>query len=267
MTNLFSRARAHLGDFFHEAKHELDTNGGHPLELDLRPVLVMSLVCVLLTLFYYYARPNFYNRHLADWIVPLLDMEKSAYRSLLPYVYWSLSSFTLRIFIPLMCILYWFRESPRDYGFRLWKKGHGPIYLGLYLFMLPLLVAASYLPSFQAKYPFYRDATKSVGHFIGFELAYGVQFFGVEAFFRGFLIYALFKRFGYHAVAIMTIPYCMIHFNKPVPETLGAIIAGLALGFMALYSKSWLPGALLHWSIGFTMDVLCIWHKGGWPES
>lgn len=33
----------------------------------------------------------------------------------------------------------------------------------------------------------------------------------------------------------------MIHFEKPLPETIGAIIAGLALGMMAIRSKSIIP--------------------------
>ena len=49
-----------------------------------------------------------------------------------------------------------------------------------------------------------------------------MQFWSLEAFFRGFFIFGLRRRFGYYSVIIMTIPYCMIHFNKPITETLGA---------------------------------------------
>ena len=258
--------RSRIGRLFADIRAELASNGPSPLPMEARWIGFFCLVCVLLTLFYYYARPGFYRRELERPIAALLDMEKSAYRSLLPYVYWSCSSLLIRVFVPLMAIFWWFRDSPKTYGFRLWKKGHGRIYLGLYLFLLPLLIAASFLPSFQKKYPFYDGANKSLTHFLLYEVSYGVQFASLEAFFRGFIVFALFKRFGYYGVAIMTIPYCMIHFAKPVPETLGAIVAGLALGFMALYSKSWLPGALLHWSVGFTMDVACIFHKGGFEQ-
>lgn len=261
MTSLLSRARLGIRNFLGEARHELSTNGGASIPLDKRSVGVMIVSCVLLTLFFYYARPGYFNRHLAVPVTEFLGMQKSPYRSLLPYWYWSFSSTMLRVVIPLLCIVFWFKDSPREYGFRLWKKGHGKIYLGMYLFMLPLLVGVSFMSSFQKKYPFYSDAHRSIEHFVMYELAYGIQFAALEAFFRGFLIFALFKRFGYQAVVIMTIPYCMIHFSKPVPETLGAIVAGLALGFMALNSRSWLPGALLHWSVGFTMDILCIIHK------
>ena len=261
---MISRARDALLDLLGESRHELTTNGGAPIRLDGRDVAVVILTCVLLTLFYYYARPGFFNEHMERPVAALLGLETSPYRSLLPYWYWSFSSLVLRVLVPMGCIALWFKGSVRDYGFGLWRPGHGRVYLGMYLIMLPLLVGASFLSSFQQKYPFYAEADRSLTHFVLYELAYGIQFASLEAFFRGFMVFALFKRLGYYSVLIMTIPYCMIHFSKPVPETLGAIVAGLVLGFMALNSRSWIPGALLHWSVGFTMDVLCILHKT-WP--
>ena len=126
------------------------------------------LACILLTLFFYYARPNFYRRHLELLVAEALGMEQSTWRGLLPYWYWSATSFTLRMLIPLGCIVFWFRESPRDYGFRLWEKGHGRFYLGLYLLLLPLLVLASFEPSFQAKYPFFKGAGTSWLHLLSY---------------------------------------------------------------------------------------------------
>ncbi|QDG54324.1 CPBP family intramembrane metalloprotease [Persicimonas caeni] len=251
-----------LRNFLAEARAELRANGGAPVSLDGRTVGVLVLTCVLLTVFFYYGRPGFFRSHTVEMaIAGALDLDTSVYRGLIPYWGWALASILLRIVIPLACIVWWFRESPRDYGFRMWKKGHGKIYALLYLVMLPVLVAMSFTESFQHKYPFYDNATDSVAHFVLYEVAYGVQFFSLEAFFRGFLIFALFKKFGYYAVVIMTVPYCMIHFSKPVPETLGAIIAGLALGYLAIQSKSWIPGALLHWGVGVTMDLLVVGQK------
>jgi membrane protease YdiL (CAAX protease family) len=254
--------RVRLLDGLGALRHDIVTNAGAPTAFDWRTFWVLILCSVLSTLFYYYARPNFYHNHLDKMVEAALGMTGHPLRSVLPYWYWAVASLVIRVLIPLGCIVFWFRESPRDYGFRLWERGHGKLYLGLYLVMAPLLVAASYTKSFQEKYPFYDDAQKSIAHFLSYEIAYGIQFASLEAFFRGFMIFALFKRFGYQGVVIMTIPYCMIHFSKPVSETLGAVVAGLVLGYMAIQSRSWLPGALLHWSIGFTMDLLCLWHEG-----
>ncbi len=253
--------RDSLRDLRADITEELSTNGGAPISFDGRTVGTIAAICVLLTIFYYYARPNFYRSTLAGPVEQLLGMGDSTFASLLPYAYWSAASVVVRVLVPLALIVFWYRASPSDYGFRFWKKGHGWVYLGMYMVMMPLLVGVSFLPSFQDKYPFYDHAGESVWHFVLYELCYGVQFFSLEAFFRGFIIFALFKKFGYHAVLIMTIPYCLIHFGKPVPETLGAVVAGLLLGFMAIHSKSFLPGALLHWSVGFTMDIACMAQK------
>lgn len=249
-----AQLRAHVGQ-------RLRDNAGAPVAFDWQTAGVFVATCVLLTAFYYWGRPSFVRGGVELQLAGALDLDASFFRGLLPYWYWALASLVLRVAIPLALIVWWFGDRPRDYGFRMWKPGHGRIYLGLYLVMLPVLVIASFSESFQRKYPFYDEASRSLAHFLGYELAYTTQFFALEAFFRGFVVFALFKRFGYYAVAIMTIPYCMIHFSKPAPETFGAIVAGLVLGYLAVESRSWVPGALLHAGVGVTMDVLCIIQK------
>ena len=66
------------------------------------------------------------------------------------------------------------------------------------------------------------------------------------------------RRFGYNALLIMAIPYVMVHFNKPLPETFGALGAALILGALALRAGSCIPGVFLHWAVGITMDLLAI---------
>lgn len=247
-----------LRNRYNAARQDLRRNGGVEVDLDARTVGVMLVACVLLTLFYYYGKTGFYREVLQAPVLELLDLEKHPWRGLLPYVYWALTSIVLRIAVPLLIIWFIFKESARDYGYRMWERGHGLIYAGFYLLMLPVILAVSFVPSFQKKYPFYDSAGDSVGEFVIYELTYLTQFVSLEAFFRGFIVFALFKKLGYYAVPIMTIPYCMVHFGKPAPESLGAIIAGMLLGYFAIRSKSWLPGAMLHFAVGLTMDSLCI---------
>ncbi len=249
---------ARLQSIKDDALADLRDNGGVEVTLDARTVGVMLLSCVLLTIFYYYGKTGFYRSNLQSEVYALLDIAKHPWRDLGAYIYWATTSIILRIAIPLMVIWFVFKEPARDYGFRMWEKGHGWIYAGFYFFMLPIIVTVSFVPSFNKKYPFYDQAGDSIGQFVIYELTYLTQFVSLEAFFRGFFVFALFKKLGYYAVPIMTIPYCMIHFGKPAPESLGAILAGMALGYLALKSKSWLPGALLHFAVGITMDSLCI---------
>lgn len=257
-----TRLRTWFTTHYAALRDDLSSPGGVPLSR--ATVIPLIATCILLTLFYYYGRSSFYRSTLGPIIEPALDLPQSPLNTLFPHIYWACASVFIRILIPVGLITLTLGDHVRDYGYALWTRGHAKIYVGMYMFMLPLLVWASNQPDFIKKYPFYKQATTSAAHFIIYELAYGAQFAAGEAFFRGFVLFALYKRFGYNAILIMVIPYCMIHFGKPIPETLGSIVAGVVLGYMAIKSKSWLPGALLHWSVGFTMDVLCLWQKS--PE-
>jgi membrane protease YdiL (CAAX protease family) len=95
-------------------------------------------------------------------------------------------------------------------------------------------------------------------------MLYLFQFFCLEFFFRGFVVHGLKKRFGYYAVFMMTIPYCMIHFGKPMPETIAAIIAGVILGTLSLKSRTIWMGVIIHYSVAIAMDFSALWQKGYW---
>lgn len=215
---------------------------------------------VLLVTFQYFGKPESYRgSSLGTRLQPLADAWFGSHADIAPYVHWGLASIVLRVLVPFAIIAFAFREPLRDYGWK-WRGlgAHLPLYAGLFLLMLPLLVWASTQASFQQKYPFYRAAADGGAAFWGYELLYGAQFMGVEFFFRGFLTFALFRKFGYNALLIMAIPYVMVHFNKPLPETFGALGAALGLGALALRAGSCVPGIFLHWAVGMTMDVLAI---------
>ncbi len=165
--------------------------------------------------------------------------------------------------IPLALTFILHRERPASIGMSL--KGfhkHIWIYLGLYAVMIPFILMAAERPGFQDTYPFVQDATLSVDTFIRWEVAYLAQFVALEAFFRGYLLFTLEKRFGWNAIFVMAVPYCMIHFHKPAPECFGAIIAGVVLGALALRLRTWAGGAVLHALVAFTMDYLAAQRAG-----
>jgi membrane protease YdiL (CAAX protease family) len=130
--------------------------------------------------------------------------------------------------------------------------------------VLPLVVIASFNSHFQATYPFYYFPKDDfpVQRFIIWEIFYLLQFIGIEYFFRGFILFNCKSVFKEYAVYISVIPYCMIHFGKPMPETIGAIVAGIFLGKMALRSGSILPGIALHYLVAISMDLLSLWQQG-----
>ena len=71
------------------------------------------------------------------------------------------------------------------------------------------------------------DLGEDVGRLVLWEVARGLRFVALEFFFRGYLLFALEERFGNHAIAVSAMPYAVVHFGKPFPEALGAIISGV----------------------------------------
>lgn len=228
--------------------------------VDRRTTFVLVASTLLLIVFQYFGKPEAVRgTALGAAIQPLPEAWFGVHADIAPFAWWAFTSLILRVAIPLGIIVVVFRERPADYGWR-WRGqlAHAPLYAGLYVAMLPLILWAATLTSFQLKYPFYKGAAQGGGIFWAYEAMYGVQFMGVETFFRGFLTFALFRRFGYNALLIMAVPYVMVHFNKPLPEVFGAFGAAIVLGALAIRTGSCVPGIFLHWAIGFTMDLLAI---------
>jgi uncharacterized protein len=152
-----------------------------------------------------------------------------------------------------------------------WGKGRSSlftIYGPLFLLMAPVIFWASSQPNFQQTYPLLRLAAGdrySWSILLGFWALYLWQFFTVEFFFRGFILFSLERYIGQLAVAVAVIPYCVIHFHKPWPEALGSIAAGLVLGWLALHTRSIWGGVLLHMGVALSMDWLSLWRTGRLP--
>jgi membrane protease YdiL (CAAX protease family) len=155
--------------------------------------------------------------------------------------------------LPLALVLAW----RGDHGLGLGDtRRHWKIYLTLYLAVLPLVVAASFGQGFRSTYPFHVGA-----HQLAWELVYGSTFVALEFFFRGFALFTLDRAIGKLSIFVLVVPYTMIHFGKPLPEVLGAVVAGVVLGYMALKTRSIWGGVAVHLGVAWTMDALALYHN------
>jgi membrane protease YdiL (CAAX protease family) len=181
--------------------------------------------------------------------------------------YWELASFAWwsgwrvlgYVIIPMIVLALLPGERIRDYHVSL--RGfikHLWIYAVLFVGVLPAVIAASTTDSFRNTYPFYRMANRSMVDLWAWEGLYAIQFVSLEFFFRGFLLQGLRRALGANAIFVMIVPYCMIHYGKPMPETFGAIFAGLILGTLAMRTRSIWGGVLIHIGVATTMDVLAL---------
>jgi membrane protease YdiL (CAAX protease family) len=179
--------------------------------------------------------------------------------------YWSVGWIIVYFVIPALVIRLLFRERLRDYGLKLtgvfrdfW------IYGVMFVIMVPLIFLCSANEHFQETYPFYPVSTGEPlwPNLWRWEAMYAVQFFALEFFFRGFMVHGTRHRYGLYSVFAMMVPYCMIHFGKPLPECCGAIVAGIALGFMSLKTRSIWLGAVIHVTVALSMDFASMWRQG-----
>jgi len=154
----------------------------------------------------------------------------------------------------------------RDQGLETkgWSQ-HAWIYGLAYGIVLVCVVIVSYTDEFSTYYPFYKLATRSWFDFLTWELLYAAQFLSLEFFFRGWWLKALKPMMGSHAIFAMIVPYCMIHFGKPFPETLAAIVAGIVLGTLAMKTRSIWSGFLIHVSVAVSMDMAALLQTTGLP--
>lgn len=180
-------------------------------------------------------------------------------------VWFALLAFVLYALIPAAIIKLVFRERLTDYGAGVrGVVADWPVYLAFALVMTPLVYLCSGFPRFQDVYPFYRvsSAAEVDAGFLRWELVYALQFVGLEFFFRGFLVHGTKHRFGAYAVFLMVLPYCMIHFHKPIAECFGSILAGIGLGVVSLVTRSVWPGAALHILVAWGMDAFVLARRG-----
>jgi hypothetical protein len=137
--------------------------------------------------------------------------------------------------------------------------------------MIPLIFIASLTDPFLEMYPTYNFISgigfaNTVGinkdfSFWIYEFAYILDYASVEIFFRGFLIFAMVKYLGKHAILPMVAAYVWLHFGKPLGETIGSAFGGYILGITALYSRNIWGGVFIHMGVAFLMDVFAFWMK------
>lgn len=180
--------------------------------------------------------------------------------------YWVVVLMTFYFIVPVLIIKLVYHGNLADFGLRpRIESGFTKLLLACAGLMIPLVYLMSQTAGFAAKYPFFKvyDGTVYLGPaLLIWEVIYFLQFFGLEFFFRGFLLNSLKPALGAYSIFVMTIPYCMIHFGKPPAETAAAIFAGVFLGWLSYRNGSIWLGLALHCIVAFTMDLLALYNKG-----
>lgn len=149
--------------------------------------------------------------------------------------------------IPALVILLILRRPLRDFGFRLgdWRFGL-PVTLAAAAAMTPVMVGVIRLSGEMA--PYYRHLVA------GLPWNTFLQLFGWEFTFRGWLLFTYLEKYGDDAIWLQAVPFALAHLTKPPVETLTTLFGGVAFGWLAWRTRSFLYPFLLHWYL-FTLVV------------
>lgn len=217
--------------------------------------LMLCAVCMPV-LYWYQGTPGFYQAHFSTLQAELPTIQAQLWRFcaafllffLIPAVGWRLLSGKSLAHLGL---------CPGD-----WR-------VGLKLAAVAILVASPGLwisaasPEMQRTYPMAVEAPTTLSLFAIYELAYGLYYWGWEFFFRGALQLGLMPALGFSgAMMVQWLPSVMIHFEKPLAETWGAVVVGPLLGAASVRTRSFLHVFLFHYAIGIINDIFCAIRQG-----
>lgn len=171
-------------------------------------------------------------------------------------IYWP---FKLMVMVMVLYALWklFHKDSP-FYGCSAKKFTFQPYFIML-LIMIPLIAAASTQPDFLAMYPKLKNiegiGNPGTNKKILYELSYGSDFFGIELFFRGFLVLAFARWASKDAILPMALFYCTIHFGKPLGECISSYFGGLILGVVTYHTQTIWGGLIVHLGIAWLMEL------------
>ncbi len=178
------------------------------------------------------------------------------------------------ILIMPLIILYWKiydkEHNKSFYGLFPQQKQDLKLYFGMFLIMIPLVIAASFTEDFLKQYPRYLPEHSEAEEYLRwadwqttliFELCYGIDFIFIEFFFRGFVIHALLRYVGSSVIFAMATVYVFIHFEKPVGESIGSFFGGLILGVLSYKTDNIWGGVAIHLGVAWLMEAAAWVHR------
>lgn len=236
--------------------------------LDRRAVFALCYAAVGLTCITYLKNPDYLAAILRNTPLAFVGDEAAnpTANNLYSLVWWVFVSIVFYFVVPALWVRFVQKRELSEIGlsFKI-EKGFAKLLLQCAAIMLPLVYLMSLTSGFAAKYPFlkvYNGDPYLSTTLLVWELVYFLQFFGLEFFFRGFLVHSLKPSLGFYSIFAMTVPYTMIHFQKPMAETFAAIFAGIFLGWLSYKNGNIWLGLALHCTVAFSMDILALLNKG-----
>ena len=192
-------------------------------------------------------------------LIRALPLPKAEMKYVLPLSFYL--QFWLVLLVPIMILRYGFDRGQKTlYGLSAFRPNSLP-YLAIIVFLLPLVIAASFQIAFLLTYPLFKPwlhtpafGLNLVQMTLLFECAYGGSLVLTELLFRGAFTLGMKTVLNRNVILPMVAVYVFTHFGKPPAEAIGSVFAGYFLGVLAYQSNSITGGILVHIGIAYAME-------------
>jgi membrane protease YdiL (CAAX protease family) len=200
-----------------------------------------------------------------------------------PFEAYQLVNCAVLFWVPYLVITLAMKQDVQAFGLSRGDRKTGLRFsLIAMLVMLPVLIFASLQPEFREHYfgllgqPLavvgyavrqgWTPAVRPLG-VLYYEMGQGFYMFCWEFFFRGFLLFGLARARwigNVGAIVLQAIPFTLLHWSlvpsasKPPLEIASAFVGGIILGWLAIRTKTFFYGFLIHWYISAALDLLLV---------
>ena len=192
------------------------------------------------------------------WLLAAARLNMLAY----PVVQHQIIAIVLQFVLPVLVIWTVHRRPLDDYGFGL---GDWRFWLPItaLIFLIQIVIVALFLsrdPVYIARYPSLATARSGGALLWIWESSRIVYMLSWEFLFRGYLLFALFRRFGMAACFLQMVPFVLMHMvsGKPTSEVYFTLVSGLLSGLFALEARSIWPIVFLHGLGAVLLDLLIV---------
>ncbi len=143
--------------------------------------------------------------------------------------------------VPLLVVLFGFRDHPSRYGLTIgeWRWGAALVVIGCVV-MTPIVLWFATMPDARA---FYGPAGAPPARVL---LTNALDLTATEFALRGFLMLTLVRLIGPFGVLVATMPFVFSHLGKPELELFSTLGGGLVYGWLAWRTRSIVWGSIGH---------------------
>jgi len=232
-----------------KAEWERARRGWSRVDKQTAGVLLFAAFSVILQM--NYGNRGFFRQEVA----PLLT---DNYSGLYGWIWWFGIQGMLGFVLPVAILHLGFRNSWSAMGLGLgdWKLASK-----IALLYLPLMALGTWFlsatPEFMTKYPHYSPAARDWGVFFVYESFFLLYWVGWEYLWRGFVLFGTARAFGIMAIFVQTVPFAILHYEKPMPEAMLSIIGGVALGALVWRTRSFWIAVPIHAAQMMILDAWC----------